>query len=148
MIWLKNTHSNNNLSNKRWNSMSLMQLPTPNTAAKVIVSFRYATAIWVMHSAKSRPARPGSLAYSHSLFTIVRRAFQTQKMRRHLPSKNLNMPFQWTFLRWAFIWQGSAAPFLSNNITISQFWGTLTSSSVAMNALMIFALAMTVVCYR
>ena len=66
------------------NSMSLMQLPTPNTAAKVIVSFRYAT----------------------------------------------------------------AAPFLSNNITISQFWGTLTSSSVAMNALMIFALAITVVCYR
>ena len=42
--------------------MSLMQLPTPNTAAKVIVSFRYATAIWVMHSAKSRPARPVSLA--------------------------------------------------------------------------------------
>ena len=36
--------------------MSLMQLPAPNTSAKVIVSFRYATAIWVMHSAKSMPA--------------------------------------------------------------------------------------------
>ena len=41
--------------------MSLMQLPVPNTLAKVIVSFRYATAIWVtvMHSAKSRPAGRG-----------------------------------------------------------------------------------------
>ena len=29
--------------------MSLMQLPAPNTSAKVIVSFRYATAIWVIH---------------------------------------------------------------------------------------------------
>ena len=28
--------------------MSLMQLPAPNTSAKVIVSFRYATAIWVI----------------------------------------------------------------------------------------------------
>ena len=28
--------------------MSLMQLPAPNTSAKVIVSFRYATAMWVM----------------------------------------------------------------------------------------------------
>ena len=39
--------------------MSLMQLPTPNTVAKVIVSFRYATAIWVMHSAKSRAGPAG-----------------------------------------------------------------------------------------
>ena len=39
--------------------MSLMQLPAPNTSAKVIVSFRYATAMWVMHSAKSRPAGRG-----------------------------------------------------------------------------------------
>ena len=28
--------------------MSLMQLPAPNTSAKVIVSFRYATAMWVI----------------------------------------------------------------------------------------------------
>ena len=39
--------------------MFLMQLPAPNTSAKVIVSFRYATAMWVMHSAKSRPADRG-----------------------------------------------------------------------------------------
>ena len=56
--------------------MSLMELPAPNISAKVIVSIRYATAISVMHSAKPRPA---PLAYSHSLFTIVRRAFQTRK---------------------------------------------------------------------
>ena len=53
--------------------MSLMQLPAPITSAKVIVSFRYATGYcYVSYSAKSRP-------YSHSLFTIVRRAFQTRK---------------------------------------------------------------------
>ena len=28
--------------------MSLMQLPAPNTSAKVIVSFRYATAMWII----------------------------------------------------------------------------------------------------
>ena len=33
--------------------------------------------------------------------------------------------------------------FLPNNIPISKIWTTLTSSSIAMNALMIFALAMT-----
>ena len=33
------------------------------------------------------------------LFTIVRRAFQIAwEMRRHLPSKNLNMPFKLMFL--------------------------------------------------
>ena len=61
--------------------MSLVQFPAPNTSAisHCQVSLRYCN---VSYSAKSRP-------YSHSLKTIVRRAFQTSKMRGHLPSKNL-----------------------------------------------------------
>ena len=41
--------------------MSLMQLPAPNTSAKVIVSFRYATAIWVDAFSQIQAGRPGLL---------------------------------------------------------------------------------------
>ena len=40
--------------------MSLMQLPAPNTSAKVIVSFRYATAMWVIQ------ANPGRIVIHYS----------------------------------------------------------------------------------
>ena len=40
--------------------MSLMQLPAPNTSAKVIVSFRYATAIWVK-CIQPNPGRPAGV---------------------------------------------------------------------------------------
>ena len=97
-----------NLSNKRPSvkcSTDLsVQLPAPNTSAKVIVSLslRYCYLSYKKLTFSHAPGRPAGVVgvywVIHS-FTIVRRAFSNSKMRQHLPSTNyLNMPFsKWTF---------------------------------------------------
>ena len=56
IMGLKKVHIHDTFSNKRWNSTSLMQLPEPNTSAKCHLQLSLRTAIWVIHSAKIRPA--------------------------------------------------------------------------------------------
>ena len=130
MICFENIHSKDNLSNKRWNSMSLMQMPAPNSSAKVIVSIRYASLLFQLcMQPHGYSLLLGGLFKLENTTTL---AFYKLKYALPVNVSKLGIGIA-----------GFSGTFSSNIITIIQIWSTLASSSVAINALVISTLAMT-----